>query len=194
MTDTNQPKQQPLSRHERREQDREAHQGAFADRLAARHVDTARAARNDKLRKLAFGGIVVAVLAVGGYFAFGDFLNRPADAVSAGVIDVQSSMAGFTPGEIRVKAGQTVTLKWWTQDAAVHLKGGVHTMVSPDLGLREELPAESTKMVTWTVPNTPGTYDVWCETCCGGKDAPQMHGKIVVEPASSADATAQAAA
>jgi len=108
------------------------------------------------------------------------------------VIDVQSSMAGFTPGEIKVKAGETVTLNWWTNDAAVHLKDGVHTMVSTDLGLNEQLPAESTKLVTWTVPNKPGTYDVWCETCCGGKDAPQMHGKIVIEPASAADVTGQA--
>ena len=92
-------------------------------------------------------------------------------------------MAGFTPSEIRVKAGATVTLDWWTEDAAMHLTGGVHTMIAPDLGLREELPAESRRAVSWTVPNKPGTYDVWCESCCGGKDNPQMHGKIVVEPA-----------
>ena len=26
-------------------------------------------------------------------------------------------MAGFTPSEIHVKAGEAVTLDWWTQDA-----------------------------------------------------------------------------
>ena len=92
-------------------------------------------------------------------------------------------MAGFTPSEIRVKAGATITLDWWTEDAAMHLQGGVHTMIAPDLGLHEELPAESRRAVSWTVPNKPGTYDVWCESCCGGKDNPTMHGKIVVEPA-----------
>lgn len=190
MTDTT----QPAPRRERREHEREALHDTVVQRRDARRAERARAARMDKMRKLAFGGIVLAVLAVGGYFAFGDFLDRPADAAAAGVIDVQSSMAGFTPSEIRVKAGQTVTLRWWTQDAAVHLQGGVHTMVSPDLGLREELPAESTRMVTWTVPNKPGTYDVWCGSCCGGKDAPQMHGKIVVEPASTAGTPNGAAA
>ena len=135
------------------------------------------------LRPLAFLFVVAAVLGVGMYFAFGDFLRRPAATAGADTVDVQSSMAGFTPSEIKVKAGSTVTLEWWTQDAAVHLQGGVHTMISPDLGLREELPAESTRLVKWTVPDKPGTYDVWCETCCGGKDSPQMHGKIVVEPA-----------
>jgi cytochrome c oxidase subunit II len=134
-----------------------------------------------KLRPLLFAGVVVAVLGAGVYFAFGNFLTRPAAA--AGTISVQSSMAGFTPAEMRVKAGSTVTLDWWTEDAAMHLQGGVHTMIAPDLGLHEELPAESRRAVAWTVPNKPGTYDVWCESCCGGKDNPQMHGKIVVEPA-----------
>jgi heme/copper-type cytochrome/quinol oxidase subunit 2 len=92
-------------------------------------------------------------------------------------------MAGFAPSEIHVTAGQMVTYDWWTQDAAMHLENGVHTMISPDLGLREELPAESRRAVTWQVPNKPGTYDVYCESCCGGADNPQMHGKIVVESA-----------
>ena len=134
-----------------------------------------------KLRPLLFAGVVVAVLGAGIYLAFGNFLTRPAAA--AGTISVQSSMAGFTPSEIRVKAGATVTLDWWTEDAAMHLQGGVHTMISPDLGLHEALPAESRRAVAWTVPNKPGIYDVWCESCCGGKDSPTMHGTIVVEPA-----------
>ena len=181
--------QDPTMRRDRRAAERDAAHAAA--RRQVRAAERARATHHDRLRKLAFGGIVVALLGVGGVLAFGDLFNRPG-GTTAGVIDVQSSMAGFTPGEITVKAGETVTLNWWTKDAAVHLKDGVHTMVSPDLGLNEQLPAESTKLVTWTVPNKPGTYDVWCETCCGGKDAPQMHGKITIEPASAADTTATA--
>jgi Heme/copper-type cytochrome/quinol oxidases, subunit 2 len=142
-------------------------------------------ARQTRLRGLAFLAIIVGVLGVGSVLAFGDFFNRPSGAATAGVIDVQSSMAGFNPSEIHVKAGQTVTLRWWTQDASPHLQGGVHTMVAPDLGLDEALPAESTRLVTWTVPDQPGTYDVYCDSCCGGKDSPTMHGKIVVEPVSA---------
>ena len=177
--------QEPVLRRDRRVLGRDGSHQAATGRRQARAAERARAARNARLRKLAFGGIVVAVLVVGSYLAFGDFLRRPSDSAASGVIDVQSSMAGFTPSEIHVKAGATVTFKWWTQDAAPHLTGGVHTMISPDLGLSEALPAESTRLVTWTVPNKPGTYDVWCESCCGGKDAPQMHGKIVVEPATA---------
>ncbi len=135
----------------------------------------------DRARPVVFGLIAVGVLAAGAILAFGDFFNRPAAA--AGTIDIQSSMAGFTPSEIRVKAGATVTLDWWTQDAAVHLENGVHTMIAPELGLNEALPAEGRRAVSWQVPNTPGTYDVYCDSCCGGVDSPTMHGKIVIEPA-----------
>jgi cytochrome c oxidase subunit 2 len=138
-----------------------------------------------KARKLAFGGVVLGVLAIGAVLAFGDFFSRPTGD-GADVIDVQSSMAGFTPSVITVKSGSNVTLHWWTQDAAMHLMGGVHTMLSRELGLHEELKAESDRMVAWRVPDKPGTYDVWCDSCCGGKDNPVMHGKIVVEPKETA--------
>jgi plastocyanin len=150
-------------------------------KVTARRARHARGTTFEKLRPAAFGVIVLAVLAVGGWLAFGNFLTRPATA--AGTMSVQSSMAGFTPSEIRVKAGSTVTLDWWTEDAAIHLQGGVHTMIAPDLGLNERLPAEGRRAVTWQVPDKPGTYDVYCDSCCGGKDSPTMHGKIVVEPA-----------
>src|SRR5512141_557081 len=101
---------------------------------------TARSA-SQRLRPVLFAAVVVGVLGVGGWLAFGNFLTRPAAA--AGTISVQSSMAGFTPSEIRVKAGSTVTLDWWTEDASMHLENGVHTMIAPDLGLDEQLPAES---------------------------------------------------
>jgi hypothetical protein len=74
----------------------------------------------------------------------------------------------------------------WTTDAAPHLEGGVHTMISDDLDIYETLPAagmsgESRKVITITTPTTPGTYDIYCDTCCGGKDSPTMHGKLTVE-------------
>jgi cytochrome c oxidase subunit 2 len=148
-----------------------------AHRAAPKPAATGR----EKYGKVAFGAIVAVVLLGGLWLAFGNFLTRPAAA--SGSISVQSSMAGFTPAEIHVKAGATVTLDWWTEDAAMHLQNGVHTMISPELGLHESLPAQGRRAVAWTVPNKPGTYDVWCDSCCGGKANPQMHGTIVVEPA-----------
>lgn len=162
------------SRRERRLQEIEARRAA-RDRARQRSEQG-----QQRLRLLGFGGVIVAVLAVGGYLAFGDFFDRP--AAEAGTIDVQSSMAGFTPSVIKVKAGTTASISWWTDDAAAHLEGGVHTMIAPELGLHEELSAESRRLVNWQVPDMPGTYDVYCDTCCGGKGSPTMHGTIVIEP------------
>lgn len=176
---------EPQTRHERRAAERESLHAAANGRRATRQAARKRAERDATIRKVAFGSIVLVVLAIGGVLAFGDFFDRPSGDTAAGTIDIQSSMAGFTPSDIHVTAGKTVTLNWWTDDAAPHLQGGVHTMISPELGLDEALPAEGSRTVVWTVPDKPGTYDVWCDSCCGGKDSPTMHGRIVVEPASA---------
>ncbi len=144
----------------------------------ARNTAAQRSA-DQRVRMVAFGATAVLVLGVGGFLAFGDFLKRA--PATAGAISVQSSMAGFTPAAIRVKAGETATLDWWTDDSAMHLEGGVHTLISPELGLYETLPAEGRRAVAFDVPDRLGTYDVYCDTCCGGKDSPTMHGTIVVE-------------
>ena len=90
-------------------------------------------------------------------------------------------MAGFEPQMIHARAGEELRLELWTTDAAPHLQGGVHTMISDALGIYEELPAESRKTVALQMPTEPGTYDIYCDTCCGGKDSPSMHGRLHVE-------------
>lgn len=164
--------------------------------LAERHAERRRTQsadylahqrRTQRIRTGAFVLIVTGVLAVGGYLAFGDFLGQRGAPTTAGAISVQSSMAGFGPA-IHVKAGQAVKLDWWTNDAAPHLQGGVHTMISDELGLHEELPAagpsgESRKLVVFTAPMKTGAYDIYCDSCCGGKASPTMHGKIIVDEA-----------
>ena len=164
-------------RHERRMREIETRR-AERDRARQRTQQ-----RQQRVRALAFSGVIVTVLAIGGFLAFGDFFDRPTAAM--GTIDVQSSMAGFTPSAIVVTAGTTATFSWWTDDASPHLQGGVHTMISPALGLNESLPAESRRTFTWHVPDMPGTYDVWCDSCCGGKESPTMHGTIVVKPSNA---------
>jgi cytochrome c oxidase subunit 2 len=142
--------------------------------------------RTDRIRKGIFGLVVAAVLGGGVYLAAGDLLGQRGSATATNAIPVRLSMAGFDPGEIKVPAGQTVSIELWTTDAAPHLSGGVHTMISEELGIYAELPAagvtgESRKVVTIKTPTTPGTYDIWCNTCCGGKDSPTMHGKLTIE-------------
>jgi cytochrome c oxidase subunit 2 len=149
-----------------------------------RQLDDA-AERSRRIRQGAFGLVIAGVLAVGGYLAFGDLAGQRGAATTAEAIPVRLSMAGFTPSEVQVPAGQTVSLELWTTDAAPHLDGGVHTMISDELGIYEELPAagstgESRKIVTITAPAEPGVYDIYCDTCCGGKDSPTMHGSLMV--------------
>ena len=137
------------------------------------------------IRRSAFVVIVAAVLGGGVYLAAGDLFGQRGAASSVDAIPVRMSMAGFTPAEVRVPAGQQVALELWTTDAAPHLQDGVHTMISDELGIYEKLAAaaptgESRRVVEITTPMTPGTYDIYCDTCCGGKASPTMHGKLIV--------------
>ncbi len=150
-----------------------------SERRAAQH-------RATRIRQSAFVVIVAAVLGGGVYLAAGDLFGQRGAASNVDAIPVRLSMAGFTPTEVRVPAGQQVAIELWTTDAAPHLQDGVHTMISDELGIYEELVAagptgESRRVVEITTPTTPGTYDIYCNTCCGGKDSPTMHGKLIVE-------------
>lgn len=141
----------------------------------------ARARRSTRLRALAFGAVVVAVLGIGIVLATGDLLGQRGQSTVATATPVRLSMAGFDPSVIPAKAGQEVTLELWTTDAAAHLEGGVHTFISDELGIREELPAESRRTITFRAPDRAGDYDVYCDSCCGGKANPTMHATLRVE-------------
>lgn len=137
--------------------------------------------RGRRLRVVAFLTVVVVVLAGGIYLATSDLLGQRDRTSVAGAITMRSSMAGFDPNVITAKAGETITIDWWNTDNAMHLDGGgMHSFISPELGLDERLPAESRRTLSFTAPTSPGEYDFYCDTCCGGKESPTMHGTIVV--------------
>lgn len=151
--------------------------------VAGTASDSQRGSR--RIRQVAFVVVAIGILAFGGYLAIGDLAGQRGAATTIDAIPVRLSMAGFTPSNVRVPAGQTVAIELWTTDAAAHLHNGVHTMISDDLGIHEELPAagptgESRKVVTITTPSEPGVYDIYCDTCCGGKASPSMHGTLTV--------------
>ncbi len=132
-------------------------------------------------KAIAFVLVAVVVIGGGAYLAGRVFLGQRGATTVAAAIPTRISMEGFDPKVITAKPGQTITLDWWNTDGAMHLEGGVHTMVSDKLGIRLELPAESRKTVTITAPMSQGDYDFWCDSCCGGKDNPQMHATLKVE-------------
>ncbi|MBI3747727.1 MAG: cupredoxin domain-containing protein [Chloroflexi bacterium] len=133
-----------------------------------------------RLRTVAFGVVVVVVLGVGLVLAAGTFFGQRGTPTTAGAIAMRISMAGFDPNTLEAKPGETLTIDWWNDDGAMHLENGVHTLVSDTLGIRYELPADSRKSITITAPSAPGDYDFWCDSCCGGKDSPTMHGTLHV--------------
>ena len=144
----------------------------------------ARQRRNLRVRKAAFGLIVMAVLGTGLYMAGGVFLGQRGTTTAADAIPVRLSMAGFDPKVITVKTGAEVNLDFWNQDNAMHLDRGVHTFIMPEYqDIYVKIPAEARQAFTFTAPSTPGDYDFYCDTCCGGKKSPTMHGTLRVEQA-----------
>lgn len=145
-----------------------------------RHRIDDEAEHRARWRSVAAAGFVVVILGAGLVLGFGDFFGRP-DGETADALPVQLSMAGFDPAIITAKAGAELTVELWTTDAAPHLHNGVHTLISDELGIYEELAAESRRTVTLEMPTAPGDYDIYCDTCCGGKASPSMHGILRVE-------------
>jgi cytochrome c oxidase subunit II len=147
-----------------------------------RHRSEADSSPPGWLRYLMAGGIVVVVLGAGVVIGFGDFFGRP--TAQGNVITMRISMAGYDPNVLVAKPGETLTVDWWNTDNAMHLDGGgVHTLISPELGINERLPAESRKTIQITAPTAPGDYDFYCDSCCGGKESPTMHGTLSVRAA-----------
>jgi len=129
---------------------------------------------------VAFGLVAVIVLGVGIVLAAGSFFGQRGTPTTQDAIAMRISMAGFDPKTLDATPGQTLTIDWWNDDGAMHLQNGVHTLVSDTLNIRYELAAQSRKTITITAPSTPGDYDFWCDSCCGGKGSPAMHGTLHV--------------
>jgi plastocyanin len=92
-------------------------------------------------------------------------------APTASAVDNSSPVAiaidnfSFTPQEIRVKAGTTIT---WTNHDDIP-----HTVVSSDLGFKSKALDTDDKFTTTLTK--PGTYSYFCSL------HPKMQGKVIVE-------------
>lgn len=173
--------EQPRARHERREAERTTAHGTHKRSFAEVASD---ARRSRRIRGAVFGLIAVAVLGAGLYLAGGVFLGQRDKTTVANALPVRLSMAGFDPKIITAKAGATVNLDFWNTDNAMHLDGGgVHTFIMDDQNIYVKIPAEARQAFSFTAPTAPGDYDFYCNTCCGGKESPTMHGTLRVEQA-----------
>ncbi len=125
--------------------------------------------------------VFILVLGMAGFLLI-RALRPPTLAPLAGnVIDIAATMSGFDKPEIRIKAGQSVTIRLTSLDNEHHTDGGgQHQWAVDDLGVDVIAQPLSSNTVVFT-PEKPGEFVFYCDICCGGRANPTMNGKLIVE-------------
>jgi len=137
--------------------------------------------RQKRFRSAIFAVIVVGVLGLSGFYLVKAFSRPAVEPMAGNVIEVAADMSGFDQKEIRVKAGQPVTVRLTSLDNSHHTDGGgKHQWAIEELGVDIIAQPESSNYTTFT-PEKPGTYTFYCDICCGGKANPTMSGQLIVE-------------
>ncbi|OGA52452.1 MAG: hypothetical protein A3F74_23170 [Betaproteobacteria bacterium RIFCSPLOWO2_12_FULL_62_58] len=137
--------------------------------------------RQRRMRAATFAVIGVLVLSAAGYLLFEAFWKPELPRMAGNVIDIAADMSGFTRKEVRVKAGQPVTVRLRSLDNSHHTDGGgKHQWAVDELGVNIIAPPEGSSSKTFT-PDKPGTYTFYCDICCGGRANPTMSGRLIVE-------------
>ncbi|NJD29932.1 MAG: cupredoxin domain-containing protein [Chloroflexi bacterium] len=152
-------------------------QGGPPPRPEARRAEPP--SRTRPVRLAIFAGLV---LLVGGV-AIGLVVTRlqGPGATDAAAIQVRASMGGFDPPALTVKAGQTVRVELTSMDTSMHSDGGGwHQFAIDALDIDWKVGPLSSQVFEFTAPGTAGTYDWYCDICCGGKENPSMQGKLTV--------------
>jgi cytochrome c oxidase subunit 2 len=113
------------------------------------------------------------------------WLVRPmtSDAMGADY-SVNMSMTGFTPRNFSVPAGKAVSLQLNNVDSPFHgvVNGALHQFAVDKLGIDVRLDGKESTVIDLPALQ-PGTYEFYCNVCCGGKVNPSMQGTITVEGA-----------
>ncbi len=121
-------------------------------------------------------------LLVGGA-AIGLVVTRLAGPAASDVtaIRVVASMGGFEPAVLIATAGSEIKVDLIDSDTSMHADGGgVHSFHIDSLNVHQKVQPESDLVFSFTAPTAPGTYDFYCDTCCGGKENPSMQGTLTV--------------
>jgi len=135
-----------------------------------------RAARS-RNRAIAFGIVASVVIGLTGFLLWRAFAPIPAAAAD---VRIQTTMEGFTPRVIQAKVGKSITIQLVNRDTRFHTDGGGwHQFAIDELGVNTKVGPESTQLVTLT-PTRGGTYEFYCDVCCGGKESPSMRGRLEV--------------
>lgn len=150
----------------------------------------------NKLNPMLIGGVIIAVLVIGAVVVLGTSRgNKPTETptrntapqattggeesmteegamMAENMIEVEGGSFYFEPNEIRVKAGEPVTIKLNSVDM-------VHDFVIDELNVRTEtIQGGNSGTVTFT-PTEPGEYEFYCSV--GNHRAKGMVGTLIVE-------------
>ncbi len=135
-------------------------------------------------RTLGYGAVVLAVLALSGWFVAKPLLRGQAvvdPGESTDTLVVRANMQGFQPQILRVRANTPITIQLVSLDTRFHRDGGGrHQFAIDELGVDIVAPPLGSEEETFVV-SEPGTYSYYCSICCGGKANPSMWGRLIVE-------------
>ncbi|RIK32221.1 MAG: cupredoxin domain-containing protein [Chloroflexi bacterium] len=130
---------------------------------------------------VAYAVVLVMVLGLATALLVRAFRPPVLTPLAGNVIDIAANMGGFDKPEIRLQAGEPVTLRLTSLDNQHHTDGGgQHQWAVDELGVNIIAQPLSSNSVTFT-PEKPGEYTFYCDICCGGRANPTMNGKLIVE-------------
>lgn len=135
---------------------------------------------NQTVPLFTYSAIVVLVLGFAAYLLISAF-SSPIPPSDENIIDISASMSGFDQGVVRLKVGDTVTIRLTSLDNSHHTDGGgQHQWAVDELGLNVVAPPLASNSITFTATEA-GTYEFYCDICCGGRANPTMQGSLIVE-------------
>jgi len=131
-------------------------------------------------RSILFVVIIIAIFSSAAYIVMSRTVSQ--EPLDKDAIKMTITMSGFEPNVIRAKAGEPVKINLINPDSSMHTDGGgVHNfLLSAGLAnVNVTLAPESQKVFTFT-PTQAGEYHWYCDSCCGGRENPSMHGTLIV--------------
>ncbi len=147
--------------------------------------NTLKEKQNNPAKKLPYMSIlfVVIVIAIFGSAAY-LVMSKTAslEPEDKDAIKMTITMSGFEPNVLRTKVGQPIKVNLINPDNSMHTDGGgIHNFILTAGLARVNLTVlpESQKVFSFT-PTQTGEYHWYCDSCCGGKENPSMHGTLIV--------------
>jgi len=140
-----------------------------------------RTPRQSRIWQIATIGAGAVVLALAAGLAVAPlFRNEPGPPDAAGSRTIVISMGGFAPAHLTIPAGQPATLVLVNPDSQFHTDGGGwHQFAIDALKIDARIPPHSQQTVTLG-PLPAGSYEFYCDICCGGRSNPTMRGILEV--------------